>query len=116
MPGPFTRHSPLPALGMASLVLGVLALVLAILPVLGGPISAIGLLLGLAGLVASFFVGNTSRRWSLAGLAVCSLALGTNLALAYAAGQRSRQRRPHPIVAGPPDRPFVSPPARGEID
>jgi hypothetical protein len=116
VPGPFTRHSPLPALGMSSLVLGVLALVLAILPVLGIPVSAAGLLLGLAGLVASFFVGNSSRRWSLAGLAVCSLALATNLAIAYAPGHDPVGGRPTRLWQVLPDRPFVSPPARGEMD
>ncbi len=116
MTTPSTSHKPLPALGMSSLVLGTVALVLAVLPVLGIPVSACGLALGLAGLVAALFGGNASLRWSLAGLAVCSLALGIGLAIAYAPGNDRVGRgipRPWP---GVPDRPFVSPPSRGEID
>lgn len=116
MSSPFTRRSPLPALGMSSLVLGVVALVLAVLPVLGIPVSACGLALGLAGLVAALFVGRTSLRWSLGGLAVCSLALATNLAIAYAPGNDQPGRGVPRSWPGVPDRPFVSPPARGEIE
>jgi hypothetical protein len=108
----FGPHSPLPALGMTSLVLGTIALVLAFLPVLGIPISALGLLCGVLGFVAVLLGGGATLRWSLAGVAVCSLALAVNLALAYAPADylpgRSVPKPWQPV----PDRPYVPPPGR----
>ncbi len=106
------RPGPLPALGMTSLVLGVTALLLAFLPILGIPLGAFGLLFGVLGLIVAPLVSGSSLRWSLAGVAVCSLALAVNVAIAYA---------PTGYVPGPhiprlwqpvPDRPYVPPPAR----
>jgi hypothetical protein len=106
------NDSPLPALGMASLVLGVIALLLSFLPVLGLPISACGLLCGLLGFAAALVSPGTSLRWSVGGLAVGVLALSVNLALAYA--PTGYLPDPHvPKTWQPvPDRPSVPPPAR----
>jgi hypothetical protein len=97
---------------MTSLVLGTIALVLAFLPVLGIPISALALFFGLGGLGVAFFAGGASMRWSLAGLLVSSLALSVNLALARApAGYLPAPGAPRPRQPIP-DRPYVPPPSR----
>ena len=75
---------PLVGLGMASLVLGTVGLLLALLPVLGVPISAFGLALGLASLLVAWRKGGIRLRWTLAGIAVSALALGANVAIGYA--------------------------------
>src|SRR5205807_1370020 len=80
---PRTQVAPM-ALGMVSLVLGTIALLLFFMPILGIPISAIGLLCGIGGIIGRFIRVELSLRWSLAGGVVCSLALGVNLAIAYA--------------------------------
>jgi hypothetical protein len=74
---------PRVGLGMASLVLGVIGMLLFFLPVLGIPISVCGLLAGLVGVpVAICF--RLTLRWCAAGIAMCALALLVNLAVAYA--------------------------------
>jgi hypothetical protein len=108
---PLHPHSPLVGLGMSSLVLGVIALVLFFLPILGIPISVCGLLLGLAGFVGGLFVGGGSLRWSLGGLFFSGLALVINLALAYAPESYFADRPARELWRPPPDRPYVSPPA-----
>jgi hypothetical protein len=102
---------PLLALGMLSLVLGTIGLLLFFLPVLGVPVSAFALLVGvLATVLAPFGVGGT-LRWALAGLVMSAAALAVNLAIAYAPGGYL----PDPHVLPPwqrvPDRPYVPPPA-----
>lgn len=69
------------AFGMTALVLGHIALVLFFMPVLGVPISAAGLIFGLAGLVLAPLTPRSSRRFSVAGFAVCAVALLVTLAL-----------------------------------
>jgi hypothetical protein len=96
---------------MTSLVLGVVALLLAFLPVLGVPIGAIGLVLGILGCLVTLLVRGTSLRWSLAGAAVSSLAVGMNLAIYYAPSGYLPQPRVPPTWQPVPDRPRVSPPA-----
>ena len=110
----FGPHSPLPALGITSLVLGVVAMVLAFMPVLGVSIGAFGLLCGILGFLAALFARTTSLRWSLLGMAVCVLALGTNFAIYYApVGYLSDGKAPK-LWQPAPDRPYVSPPASGQ--
>jgi hypothetical protein len=104
-------HHPLPALGMTSLVLGVIALFVAFLSVLGVPISALGLLCGVVGLAAAFF-GGASLRWSLQGIAVCALALAVNVALTFASVGYLPGRKVPRTWEPVPDRPYVPPPAR----
>ncbi len=104
-------HAPLLGLGMTSVVLGLIALLIGWLPILGIPVAAFGLFFGLVGLVAAFFPSGTTLRWSLAGVAVCSLALAVTIALAYApAGYLHDPGVPkswQPV----PDRPSNPPPA-----
>jgi hypothetical protein len=104
--------TPLIGLGMTSLVLGTIALILAFFPVLGITISSCGLLAGISGLVIGRRAGG-NPRWCLAGLAVSVLALGLNLALAYApGGLATRGSNPPHIWQSPPDRPENPPPER----
>jgi hypothetical protein len=104
-------HAPLLGLGMASVVLGLIALMVGFLPVLGIPISAFGLLCGLVGLAGAFFPTGASLRWSVGGVGVCAAALALNLAIAYAPGGEV----PTPVIPKPwqgvPDRPSNPPPA-----
>ena len=107
-----SSHSPLPGLGMTSLVLGTIALILVFLPVLGVPLSAFGLLFGLLGFGVALFSSASSLRWSLAGIAMSALALAANLAIANApAGYLPEPNVPKPWQPVP-DRPHVPPPAR----
>ena len=77
----YRTPTPLPALGMASLVLGVIAMLLAPLPVLGIPLSGCGILFGVIGFIAAFTVPGTYLRWAVGGLAASlSGQLAMNLA------------------------------------
>ncbi len=111
MRNPFDAEGPLPALGMTSLVLGVIALLLAFLPILGIPLSAFGLLFGFLGFLAALVARGTSLRWSVGGLAASCLALAVNLAIAYAPeGYLPGRKVPRPWQPVS-DRPYVPPPA-----
>jgi hypothetical protein len=108
-----TRTPPIP-LGMTSLVLGTIALLLVFLPVLGIPISALGLLFGIAGLIGAWAGSGANPRWSLAGILMCAVALGVNVAVAYAPrGYLPERNVPRPWQPVP-DRPYVPLPARPE--
>jgi hypothetical protein len=106
------KHTVLSGLGMASLVLGMIGLMLFFLPILGIPISAFGLFFGCAGCFGAVSGAGPLLRWSLGGMALCALALAVNFAILYApAGylpQRGVPRPWNPVH----DRPWVSPPAR----
>ncbi len=112
MPRSYRTHTPLPALGMSSLVLGVIALLLTFLPILGIPLSLCGVVLGVVGIFSSLTVPGTYLRWSLAGLATSSLALIVNIAITYAPTgylpEQSVPRTWQPV----PDRPSPPAPAR----
>ena len=109
-------HNPPIGLGMSSLVMGTIGLMLFFLPVLGIPISAFGLLFGLLGLLAALFggrIGGAARlRWTLAGIVVSCMGLAVNVALAYAPAGYLPGRDVPQLWQLPPDKPFVSPPAR----
>jgi hypothetical protein len=103
--------SPLLALGMASLVLGLIGMLLFFLPILGIPISACGVICGVLGFIVALFTGGQSLRWSVGGFTVSALALGVNLLLNYT----PEGFIPGPVTTRPwqepRDRPFVAPPA-----
>ena len=86
------RFPPL-GLGIASVALGAVGLMLFILPILGIPISGSGLVVGIAG------------------VAVCLLALGVDVAIDYAPADYLDPRPPPPGLAPMPPRQFVPPPA-----
>src|ERR1051326_4686029 len=101
---------PLLAFGMASLVLGTIGLLLAIFPVLGIPISAVGLLCGIIGFARVASRGGIRLRWDLLGLAVSALALAINIALVFAPAGYLTNRIVPQLWHAPPDRPAVPPP------
>jgi hypothetical protein len=107
---PRTQFSPVEP-GMLSLVLGTVALLLFFLPILGIPISAIGLLFGIVGIIVGILTVNGSLRWSLMGSAASLLALAINLAIAYAPAGHSPSPGIVPSWQPVPDRPYVAPPA-----
>jgi hypothetical protein len=94
---------------MTSLVLGVIALVLFFLPILGIPLSAFGLLFGIVGFFLSLASSTTNLRWSLAGIATSALALAINLAIVYAPGGYTPMQGGNPAEQ-PPGVPYVAPP------
>jgi Na+/H+ antiporter NhaD/arsenite permease-like protein len=105
-------ETPPMAFGVSSFVLGMIGFMLFFLPILGVPISLVGLL---AGVIGCFVAGATSRgslRWSVAGVVLSCLALGINVGIAYAPRgyPQPPTRLPNQTV---PDRPYVSPPAKG---
>ncbi len=107
----FASKNPLIGLGMTSLVLGTVGLLLFFLPVLGIPLSAIGLLCGVLRLFQPAESG-TTLRWGVGGVAVSCLALAVNVGVAFApAGYLPGRKVPRPWQAVP-DRPYVPPPAR----
>jgi hypothetical protein len=97
---------------MTSLVIGLIGMLLFFLPILGGPISALGLGFGVLGFLGAFFSKTESLRWSLGGIVVCSVALGVNLAIDYAPEGYLPQRTVPAPWRPPNDRPYVPPPAQ----
>src|SRR6478672_2315837 len=81
-----TAHRDLPpvGLGLASVVLGAIGLMLFVLPILAIPISACGLVAGGIGVIAAKYSKLIDGRLALAGAGVCLLAIGVELAIAYA--------------------------------
>jgi hypothetical protein len=99
-------------LGLISLVLGTIGLLLFFLPILGVPIGGAGLIVGLVGLLGTVFgLGRGSLRWAVAGVAVCMLAVVTNLAIAFAPAGYSGRRTPPELWRPISDVPYVPPPA-----
>lgn len=108
-------NGPLAALGMISLVQGVIGLILGLLPVLGLPISLFALLFGVLALIAAAFRLGPSLRITLGGIGAALLALTVNLAVAFApVGYEPQPRVPvnwNPV----PDRPSNPPPAPSRV-
>ncbi|HEX5270087.1 MAG TPA: hypothetical protein VFW33_06365 [Gemmataceae bacterium] len=104
-------EAPPLAPGMLALVLGTVGLMLFFLPILGVPLSAFALLVGLIATGLAAFRAGGSLRYALLGSAMAALALGVNLAVLYAPGSEL----PHPGVPPPwqpvPDRPYAPPPS-----
>jgi hypothetical protein len=105
------QHVPPLGLGLASVALGAVGLMLFILPILGVPISGSGLAVGLVGAIVAIARRSMDLRLSIAGVAVCLLALGVDIAINYAPADYLDPRPPPPGVAPMPPRQFVPPPA-----
>jgi hypothetical protein len=112
MSTPRQPRAPLVGLGMTSLVISVIALLLFLFPVLGIPLSALGVVFGVIGLVAALVTSETSLRWSVGGIAVSCLALAVNLAIANAPAGYVPGRRVPQLWRPEPYTPYVPPPAR----
>jgi hypothetical protein len=95
----------------ASIALATVGIMLFFLPILGIPLSVIGILAGLIALVRALAAHDESLRWSVAGVFVGIVALGINVALIWAPRE---ERRPPigPNTEQVPDTPYVPPPAR----
>ncbi len=99
------------ALGLTSLVLSAVGLLLFFLPILGIPLASVGLLFGLAGLLAALFGARSSLRWSVLGVLLSFLALGTDLAIARAPQSRIPHQAEPRIWQRPSGPVYVPPPA-----
>jgi hypothetical protein len=69
-------------LGITSVTLGLLGLLFSFLPILGIPISAVGILAGLLGTLFSQTWSARGLRLSLGGIALSAVALALNIAIA----------------------------------
>lgn len=77
-------RASLHSLSVTSFVLGAVGLLLFFMPVLGIPLAGIGLLLGFSALLIALIGGPSSLRWSVLATALCVLALGADLLIAFA--------------------------------
>ena len=98
-------------IGVASVVLGVISTMLFFLPILGAPIGAVGLILAIVGCVIGAVSSRASLRWSSVGVAVSSLAVAINLAIAHAPAG-FQHTPPSPPTEPVPGVPYAPPPAR----
>jgi hypothetical protein len=78
---------PIVGLGLSSLTLGTVGLVLFFMPILGLPISALGLAIGLAGVANALFGGPVGLRMAYGGTWLSLLAVGVNTAIMVAPNQ-----------------------------
>jgi hypothetical protein len=113
-PLPYVESPPL-ALGLMSIILGSVGSMLFFLPILGAPLAAIGLTIGVAGFAKGIRGDVVGVRWSLGGVVVCVMALTINVAVDYAPEGYIESRQPPPMWQMSPDRPYVPPPASGRL-
>jgi len=106
------QRYPLPwAWGMVSLTLGFISLVLAVLPVLGIPISSCALASGVIGLAVAWPRGGVLLRWTLMGVVLSGASLGMNIALWNAVAGYVPDRGVGLPWNPPSGRPYISPPS-----
>jgi hypothetical protein len=105
------RQLPPVGLGLASLVLGAIGLLLFIVPILAIPISGCGMLLGGVGAVGSLAAWRMDLQLSLAGVALCGLALVIDVAVNYAPGGFLGRPAEAQIVDPAARQRYVPPPA-----
>jgi hypothetical protein len=105
-------HSPPIDFGVAAAVAGTVALLVFFMPVLGIPIGAFGLLFGIIGVAGTVKTAGAHLRWALLGIAVSSLALAVNIAIAFAPSGYWPGREVPRLWQAVPDRPYVPPPAK----
>lgn len=109
-PLPYVESPPL-ALGLMALVLGSVGSLLFFLPILGAPLSAVGLVIGLAGFIKGVGRDVEGVRWSLGGIVVCVMGLTINVAVDYAPEGYVESRSVPRLWQTAPDVPYVPPPA-----
>ncbi|HEX3654198.1 MAG TPA: hypothetical protein VHV55_00250 [Pirellulales bacterium] len=113
-PLPYVESPPL-ALGLMAVILGSVGSLLFFLPILGAPLSAIGLVIGLAGFAKGIGRDVEGVRWSLGGIVVCVMGLTINVAVDYAPEGYIEDRSVPPMWQTAPDRPYVPPPAQSRL-
>jgi hypothetical protein len=100
-------------MGLAAVILGSVGLLLSFLPILGIPLSGIGLVFGAVGLAIALGSGRRGLRWPIGGLALSALGLAASLAIGRAPeGYLPSRAVPSQMQSEESDRPYVSPPAR----
>jgi hypothetical protein len=107
---PSVENPPL-APGTTSIILGTMGLALFGLPILGMPLAATGLVIGLLALPFAWRRDRAQRRWLLAGVGLSAMALGMIVAIDYAPEGYVRTRTVPRLWQEPNDRPYVPPPA-----
>jgi hypothetical protein len=105
---PRSQRPPI-GLGMLSVVLGTTGGILVILPIVGLPLSALGVLMGLVGVVVALAGGRTRLRSCVLGTSLCVLSLVVNLAVWYAPEPHAPNQKA--MWREGQDRPWVPPPA-----
>ena len=98
-------------LGLTSASLAVVGMLVFWMPILGAPISAAGLVVGLFGLAAWLFAGADSLRWCVRGIGLGLLALSASVAIYYAPKGVDSTPDPMPRTAPVPTGMDVPPPA-----
>jgi hypothetical protein len=68
-------------LGMASMVLAIIAMFFFFIPIMALPLGLVALALGVVGFVATLFSKDLSLRWAVGGLAVSGMALAVIMAI-----------------------------------
>jgi hypothetical protein len=111
MAGSLQRQLPPVGWGLASIVLGAIGLLLFVVPILAIPISLCGALLGLMGAVSNAARARVDLRLSLAGIALCCLALLIDLGVNYAPGGFLGRPAESQIVDPAARQRYVPPPA-----
>jgi hypothetical protein len=100
------------ALGMASIVVSLLGFGLVFLPVVGIPVSGLGMLAALVALASGLVLGGPlTLRWSLGGLGLGCLALALNVAMTFTPAGFIRSRPPAKNWQELPGRALIPPPA-----
>jgi hypothetical protein len=100
-------------LGVASLVLGIIGLLLFFFPILGIPVSAIGLVLGIVAILVPQFRRGPDLRYCFYGILMAGAALSVNIAIALGpSGLAPQIERPRPGALGTPDANLPPPPER----
>jgi hypothetical protein len=102
---------PIVGLGLSSLTLGTVGLVLFFMPILGLPISALGLAIGLAGVGNALLGGPVGLRMAYGGTWLSLLAVGVNAAIMIAPNQPFSAPVPELVPHMRLREQFVPPPA-----
>jgi hypothetical protein len=97
--------------GLAAAILGTVAAILILLPVLSIPLSSVGLLCGVIGTVIAWRGYPTSLRIAVVGTALCGTVLSAGLLIYFAPRSETPHRAVPALWQQPPGRPTVPPPA-----
>lgn len=101
-------------LGLCSVVMGMVGLAFFIVPILGMPISAVGIAAGLAGIIAAWCRQPVSLRLAVAGLLLSTASFLMIWSIDLAASGYFAPSSSRPKLEPIPRRPFIPPPAKAE--
>jgi hypothetical protein len=97
--------------GLSSIILGAISTVLFILPIIGLPIAAIGIVVGLWGIVVAVVRGKARLRLCVAGVLISACGFIMIAAIARAPSGYFSPRAVFPTLPPLENRPYVPPPA-----